>query len=152
MLGAGGVAGGVAAGKALDEKLTHGLPKDELYLYEHALHTGHSIVFVLAEDDEEADRVREAIASHNAESLDAAGESWWVGIREAEKADYEREGGDFSAAEPAYRTGFEAAMRTRFRDRDFGEAADDLRDLYPEHYGLDDFRRGYRRGHAHGTS
>lgn len=152
LLGAGGVAGGVAAGKALDEKLTHGLPKDELYLYEHALHTGHSIVFALAEDDRDADRAREALASHNAESLDAAGESWWVGIREAEKADYEREGGDFAAAEPAYRTGFEAAMRTRFRERDFDEAADDLRDLYPEHYGLDDFRRGYRRGRAHRTS
>jgi hypothetical protein len=151
VLGAGGVAGGVVAGKALDEKLTHGLPKDELYLYEHALHSGHSLVVALAEDDGEADRVREALASHNAESLDAAAESWWVGIREAEKADYEREGGDFAAAEPAYRTGFEAAMRTRFRERDFEEAADDLRHLYPEHYGLDDFRRGYRRGRSHRT-
>ena len=152
VLGAGGVAGGVAAGKALDEKLTHGLPKDELYLYEHALHTGHSIVFALADDDGESDRAREALASHHAESLDAARESWWVGIREAEKADYEREGGDFAAAEPAYRTGFEAAMRTRFRERDFDESADDLRDLYPEHYGLDEFRRGYRGGRAHVTS
>jgi hypothetical protein len=149
LLGAGGVAGGAAAGGALEEKLSRGLPKDELYLYEHALHSGHSVVFALVEDEDAAESVRTALAAGGAESLDAARESFWVGIREAERADYESAGGDFSEAEPAYRQGFEAAMRPKFRGRSFDEAAKDLRDLYPEYYGVEDFRRGFERGLRH---
>lgn len=149
LLGVGGVAGGAAAGGALEEKLSRGLPKDELYLYENALRNGHSIVFALTENDETADRVRSALATGGAESLDAARESWWVGIRDAERADYESAGGDFDAAEPAYRRGFEAAMRPGFAGRTYDEASKDLRDLYPEYDGLDDFRRGFERGRAH---
>jgi len=148
LLGVGGVAGGAAAGGALEEKLSHGLPKDELYLYEDALRRGHSVVFVLVEEDE-VDRTRAALDAAGAESLDAAKESWWVGIRDAERADYERDGASFSDAEPAYRQGFEAAMGPRFRGRGFEEASNDLRDLYPEYYGLEDFRRGYERGIRH---
>jgi hypothetical protein len=148
LLGAGGVAGGAAAGGALEEKLSRGLPKDELYLYEHALKNGHSVVFALVED-EEADRARAVLEAEGSESLDAARESWWVGIRDAERADYEREGADFSAAEPAYRRGFEAAMLPRFRGRSYDAASEDLRDRYPEYFGLNDFRRGYERGLTH---
>jgi hypothetical protein len=149
LLGAGGVAGGVAAGGALEEMQSRGLPKDELYLYEDALRSGHSVVFALADDEESADRARAALAAEGAESLDAARESWWVGIRETERADYERAGDKFGPAEPAYRAGFEAAMRPRLRGRSYEEAAEDLRDLYPEYYGLDDFQRGYWRGLLH---
>ncbi|HEY3169756.1 MAG TPA: hypothetical protein VGK08_02030 [Thermoanaerobaculia bacterium] len=148
LLGVGGIAGGAAAGGALEEKLSRGLPKDELYLYEHALKNGHSVVFALVED-EEADRARAVLEAEGSESLDAARESWWVGIRDAERADYEREGADFSAAEPAYRQGFEAAMLPRFRGRSYDAASKDLRDFYPEYFGLDDFRRGYERGLVH---
>jgi hypothetical protein len=149
LLGAGGIAGGVAAGGALDDKLSRGLPKDELYLYEDAIRRGHSVVFALVEE-KEADAARRALEAEGAESLDAARESWWVGIRDAERADYERDGADFAAAEPAYREGFEAAMRPRLRGRSFEEASKDLRDLYPEYYGLEDFKRGYGRGLRHG--
>jgi hypothetical protein len=148
LLGAGGAVGGAAAGGALDEKVTRGLPKDELYLYENALSTGHSIVFALA-DESEADRVRTALAAEGAESLDAARESWWVGIRDAERADYERDGGDFAAAEPAYRRGFEMAMRPAFRGRSYEDASNELRDSSPEHFGLGEFKRGYERGQRH---
>lgn len=147
ILGAGGVVGGAAAGGALEEKLSRGLPKDELYLYEDALRKGNSAVFALVEEHE-ADRARAVLAAEGAKSLDAARESWWVGIRDAEKGGYEREGADFSAAEPAYRQGFEAAMRPRFRNRDYEGASSDLRDLYPQVFGHDDFRRGYERGQA----
>lgn len=149
VLGAGGAAGGAAAGGALEDRTSRGLPKDDLYLYEHALHSGHSVVFALADDDDAAGRARAALAAEGAESLDAARESWWVGIRETERADYERDGGQFAAAEPAYRRGFEAAMRPRLRARSYEEAGETLRDLYPEYYGLDDFRRGYQRGLRH---
>ncbi|MDQ5858860.1 MAG: hypothetical protein M3542_11370 [Acidobacteriota bacterium] len=148
LLGAGGIAGGAAAGGALEEKLSHGLPKDEIYLYEHALRNGRSLVFALVEE-KEADRVRAALAAEGASSLDAAREDWWIGIRDAEEAEYERQGKDFSAAEPAFRQGFEAAMRTRFRDRDYGRASSDLRDLYPRVFGHNDFRRGYERGRGY---
>ncbi len=149
LFGAGGAVGGAIAGGHLEDKLSHGLPKDELYLYEDALRRGHSVVFALVEE-KEAHAARQALAAEGAESLDAARESWWVGIRDAERADYERDGADFSAAEPAYRRGFEAAMRPRFRGRGFDEASKDLRDLHPEHHGLNEFRRGYERGLRHG--
>lgn len=148
LFGGAGAVGGAIAGGALEEKLSRGLPKDELYLYEDALRRGHSVVFALVEE-KEADAVRRALEAEGAESLDAARESWWVGIRDAEKADYERDGADFSSAEPAYRQGFEAAMRPRFRGRGFDEAENDLRDLYPEYHGLDALRRGYERGLRH---
>jgi hypothetical protein len=148
LVGAGGIAGGVAAGEKLDDKASRGLPKDELYLYEDAIRRGHSVVFALV-NEREADVARSALAAEGAESLDAARESWWVGIRDAERADYERDGADFAAAEPAYRRGFEAAMRPRFHGRSFEEASNDLRDLYPEYFGLDDFRCGYERGLRH---
>jgi hypothetical protein len=148
LLGAGGVAGGAAAGGALEQKLSRGLPKDELYLYEHALHNGKSLVFALVEAAE-ADRARAALAAEGATSLDAARETWWVGIRDTERAEYEREGRDFSTAESTYRKGFEAAMRPRFHGRDYERASGDLRDLYPQDFGHDDFRRGYERGRAY---
>ena len=148
LFGGAGAVGGAIAGGALEEKLSRGLPKDELYLYEDALRRGHSVVFALVEE-KEADIVRRALEAEGAESLDAARESWWVGIRDAEKADYERDGAHFASAEPAYRRGFEGAMRTRFHGRSFEEASKDLRDLYPEHHGLEDFKRGYERGRRH---
>jgi hypothetical protein len=148
LFGAGGAVGGAIAGGALEEKMSRGLPKDELYLYEDALRRGHSVVFALVEEDQVA-RTRAALEAEGAESLDAARESWWVGIRDAERADYERDGASFSDAEPAYRRGFEAAVRPRFRGRGYEEASNDLRDLHPEHFGLDDFRRGYERGLRH---
>jgi hypothetical protein len=148
LFGAGGAVGGAIAGGALEEKLSHGLPKDELYLYEDALRRGHSVVFALV-DEKQVDAARRAIAAEGAESLDAARESWWVGIRDAERADYERDGADFASAEPAYRQGFEAAMRPRFRNRDFDKAKNELRDHYPEHHGLTEFKRGYERGLHH---
>ena len=149
ILGVGGIAGGAAAGKALEEKLSRGMPKDEIYVYEHALRDGRSLVFALVEADE-AERVRAVFETEGATSLDAARESWWVGIRDVEKAEYEREGSNFSAAEPAYRQGFEAAMRSRFREQDYDKASGDLRDLYPQVFGHADFRRGYERGRTYG--
>lgn len=149
LFGAGGAVGGAIAGGALEEKLSKGLPKDELYLYEDALRRGHSVVFALVAE-KEADAARSALAAEGAESVDAARESWWVGIRDTEGADYERDGADFAAAEPAYRQGFEAAMRPRFRGHSFDEGSKDLRDLYPEYHGLAEFKRGYERGLQHG--
>src|SRR5258705_4300099 len=51
LLGVGGTAAGIAAGGALEKELVSGLPHDELYLYEHALREGNSVVIAFIETD-----------------------------------------------------------------------------------------------------
>src|SRR5262245_29360819 len=53
LAGTAGVAGGAAAGGALENALTNGLPRDELYYYEHALGEGRAIVIVRTEDQDQ---------------------------------------------------------------------------------------------------
>ena len=49
----------------------------------------------MVDDDAEAERVRGLLTSRGAESVDAAREDWWIGVRDAEEAEYTRQGGDF---------------------------------------------------------
>jgi hypothetical protein len=100
----GAVAGG-AVGDQLDDTLSHGLSTDELYVYRDALQKGRSIVIVMVEDDAQATQVRQLIAGLGAESVDAAREAWWLGLRDAEEAEYTRHGGDFRKDELLYRLG-----------------------------------------------
>jgi hypothetical protein len=149
LFGAGGAVGGAAAGGALESRMSHGLPKDELYLYEDALRHGRSVLFVLTEDEAEAERARSVLAGEGAETLDAAREEWWIGIRDAERVHYEKEGGDFGADEPAYRGGLEAALHPQVRGRTYDEAQEFLRARHPELHAHAAFRRGFERGRAH---
>jgi hypothetical protein len=135
LLGAGGAVGGAVAGGALEDSLSKGLPKDEIYLYEDALRKGRSVVVALAEDEEGADRARAILLKEGAESLDAAREAWWTGLRTAEEGEYE--GPDFAGDETPYRRGFEAG------------ASGDTR---PEAEASSAFRRGYERGKAYRES
>jgi len=135
----GAVVGGVA-GAAVDRKLADGLPHDELFLYEDALRKGKSVVIAASEDDDGAERVRTILVSHGAESIDAARESWWVGLRDPEELEYRRDGGDFTRDEAKYRKGFEAAQRP---------IEPDLPKDFPDLAGDPAFRRGYERGRAH---
>lgn len=152
VLGAGGTVTGMAVGKALDEALADGLPRDELYLYEHALRKGRSVVIAFAENNESAERVREAFEDARAESIDAAGENWWRELRAAEEANYNSRGGDFRRDEESYRHGFEAALNTKWRGRPYDEAAPDLNKFFSEGGGEDAFRLGYERGLAYHKS
>jgi hypothetical protein len=139
----GAVAGGAVAGQ-LDNALSRGLPTDELYVYRDALRKGRSIVIVTAEDDAEAARVREVLAGLGAESVDAAREDWWIGLRDAEEVEYARQGGDFTKDEALYRMGFDAAFRQAARaDADF-----DLVTRYGSAANEPAFRAGYARGRA----
>ncbi len=147
ILGAGGAATGMAAGAALEKTMATGLPHDELYLYEDALRKGHSVVIAFAEDDDSAERVHNVLAQAGAESIDAARESWWLGLRPAEEENYQSQGEDFRQAEVSYRRGFEAALNPKRRDRSYEEVASELKETFRE---TDDaFRRGYTRGQAH---
>ena len=92
-LGLLGAAAGGAVGAQLDDTLSKGLPADELYVYRHALRMGRTIVVATVDDEAQARRVRELMARQGAESVDAAREEWWIGLRDAEEAEYTRAGG-----------------------------------------------------------
>lgn len=148
LLGAGGAATGMAAGNALEgsDALSQGLPRDELFVYEDALRNGRSVVIAAADSDEQAERARAALEAAGAESLDAARENWWVGLRDAEESEYVAEGRDFRTDEPVYRRGFEASLHPSARGRVYDEYADALRQSHSDIYGEHAFRRGYERG------
>jgi hypothetical protein len=149
LLGVGGAIGGAAAGEALEEGMADGLPRDELYLYEDALRQGRSVVIALTEDDEQDEAARNAMEEAGAESLDAAREDWWLGLRDVEEEDYTRQGGDFIADESHYRRGFQSALLPKTRGRSYDESAEFLSDCYGDLCNMKPFRRGYERGQAY---
>jgi hypothetical protein len=146
LLGVGGVATGAAAGAALESGLAEGLSRDEVYLYEDALRKRRSVVIAFAEDDDARDRIHNVLAQAGAESIDAARESWWVGLRDAEEEYYQTNGGDFRTDEVSYRRGFEAALNPIRRGRSYEEMASELKETYPEAAADEAFRHGYQRG------
>ena len=149
LLGIGGAGVGVAAGGALEDAVAEGLPQDELYVYEDALRQGRTVVIVVGDDDAQGESIRNILAQAGAESIDAARESWWVGLRDAEDEEYVGQGRDFKTDEPHYRKGFEAALHPRWRDRSYEENADILRERYGDAYDQEAFRRGYERGQTY---
>jgi hypothetical protein len=142
----GAVAGGAIGGQ-LDDVLSKGLPADELYVYRHALRTGRTVVIVMVDDDAEAERVRGLLASRGAESVDAAREDWWIGLRDAEEAEYARQGGDFRKDEEVYRMGFDAA----FRHASLAEPDAALRARYGSAADEPAFQAGFARGLTRGN-
>jgi hypothetical protein len=142
-------AGGAAVGTAIENALTHGVPKDEVFVYEDALRRGRTVLVALTDDEKQAEAARAALVRAGAESLDAAREQWWIGLRSAERERYVGGAVAFDRAEPSFRRGFEAALRVGLRGRTYAEAQAELRDLYPELYANEAFREGYERGSAY---
>jgi len=149
LFGAGGAAAGMAAGGAVEGQLADGLPHDELFVYEDALRQGRAVVITQLENDGQIYDVRAALDAAGAESVDAARESWWVGLRDAEDEDYTGQGRDFKVDEPIYRSGFEAALHPQLRGASYAESAERLRERYSDAYDRDAFRRGYERGQSY---
>jgi outer membrane lipoprotein SlyB len=146
LLGAGGAVAGAAAGSKMEESV-EGLPHDELFVYEDALRKGKSVVIVLTEDDAQTEIARNAVATlPGVESIDAARESWWIGLRDAEEEEYTGQGGDFKQDEAIYRRGFEAAQHPQMRGKTYGEMIERLRERYSDAYEAESFQRGYERG------
>jgi hypothetical protein len=142
-------AGGAAVGATLEEALTQGLPRDELFVYEDALRRGHSVVIALVEDDEVAETVRATLTSAGAESIDAARERWWLGLRSAEREGYEDGAHAFERDEAGFRHGFEAALGPGVRGRTWSESAEVLRARYGAEADSPAFRRGWERGQGY---
>ena len=144
-----GAAVGTAAGGAVEQSFDTGLPQDELFVYEDALRQGRTVVIVRTDDTALEETAQNVLTSAGAESLDAAREQWWVGLRDAEEAAYGAPDGEFSRVESTYRAGFEAALRPQLRGRSYEEAGEYLCEYYSAIYLEEPFRRGYERGQAH---
>jgi hypothetical protein len=145
LLGAGGIAAGVAAGHALETSVADGLPKDELFLYEDALRQGRSVLIAWT-DDQQRKEAGGIMNRAGAESLDAARERWWVGLRSAEEEHYRLKGRDFSKDEKGYRRGFEAALHADLREKSYDAAFEELRGRYGNECKEAAFQLGYERG------
>jgi hypothetical protein len=146
VLGALGGLVGWKAGDAADRNSNLGVPADELFVYEDALRQGRIVVIVLTEDRERHEAAREILTAEGAESVDAARQNWWLGLRDAEEAAYEAPDSEFAEVEADYRAGFEAALSPWGRDRSFDDAAPELRTHYGEACDQPAFQRGYARG------
>lgn len=146
ILGAGGAAAGAMAGRAMEEGIAEGIPRDELFVYEDALRRGRSVLISFVDDGDLADKARAELSHAGAESVDAARDEWWIGLRDAEREHYLKQGGNFDSDEAKYRLGFEAAMRPDCR----GKSCDGMKPKLIERYGQDvvnqPFREGYDRG------
>jgi len=156
ILGAAGAAVGGAAANKIEEHSYQGLPEDEIFVYEDALRKGRSVVIALAEDDGQAEQVRTVLEKEGAESVDAAREQWWIGLRSAEQGHYSASGKSFGDDERFYRMGFEAALHAKTRCMEFDQVSGAmdaaLEDVKREHPGKnveDAFVRGYQRGREH---
>ena len=156
VLGAAGATVGAAAGGKIEQSSYEGLPEDEIFLYEDALRKGRSVVIALAEDEASAASVRDVLKRAGAESVDAAREQWWTGLRSSEESRYEKSGRNFSEDEEFFRFGFQAAMHARTRCMEFDQvssamdaALEDVQARYPGKDVEEPFTRGYRRGREH---
>lgn len=149
--GTAGVAGGAVAGGALENALTNGLPRDELHVYEDALRKGRTILMFRTEDGEELESGRRILDENGAETVDAAREKWWIGMRDAECETYDSPG-DFTRIESTYRQGFEAALDLPNRGKNYAEALNYLEKHFADICHTREFRAGYDRGHVYAQS
>lgn len=153
VLGAAGAAVGAKVGGRLEESTAQGLPEDEIFVYEDALRKGRSVVIAMAEDEDSAARLRELLKTKEAESVDAAREQWWIGLRSSEEGHYSTTGRNFAEDEKFYRLGFEAALHSRTRCMEFDQVSaemdailEDVQKQYPDANVEEPFTRGYQRG------
>jgi len=144
-----GVGAGATAGGALEESLSMGLPKDELFLYEDALRQGRVVVAVFANDEDQAEAARALLGETGAESVDAARERWWTGLRDVEEEQYDASGHHFEEDEMLFREGFEAAQIADHENVDERDLLNYLASRYPDAHHTDPFRRGWVRGREH---
>lgn len=153
IVGAAGAAVGATVGDKIEKSTTQGLPEDEIFVYEDALRQGRSVVVGLAENEKSAALMRELMKREGAESVDAAREQWWIGLRSAEESHYAKAGKNFADDERFYRLGFQAALHAKTRCMEFDQVSGAmnaaLEDVQRQHPGEDveeAFTRGYQRG------
>jgi hypothetical protein len=152
LFGVGGVAAGVAAGGALDNSLSEGIPKDELFVYEDALKQGYTVLFVLTDDTDQRAAARQALKAAGAEDLDAARKRWWVGLVEPEKEVYKSPTEATAPPDQAYQRGITAALQEETSGKTYDEVKPYLQAHYGDVYKDEAFQRGYERCRAYSES
>ena len=103
-------------------------------------------MIAFADDAQVAESARAALYRAGAESVDAAREEWWLGLRDVEGEHYTNAGGDFRLDEAKYRLGFEAALHPDCRGKACGDMMTDLTKKYGAESATPAFREGYGRG------
>jgi hypothetical protein len=153
ILAAGGATIGAVVGGKFENAMTEGLPEDELFVYEDALRKGRSVLIALADDDAAAALIRELLITEGAETVDAAREQWWIGLRDAEQEHYSSFSRNLTDDEKFYRLGFEAALHARSRCKEYdqvlGEMTAQIEELERQNPGAEvaqAYQRGYERG------
>jgi hypothetical protein len=153
LLAIAGASGGGAVGSKLENAMTEGLPEGELFVYEDALRKGRSVLIALAEDESAAAPVRELLKVEGAETVDAARDQWWIGLRNAEHEHYSAFSRNLTENEKFYRLGFEAALHARSRCKEYDQVlsemtaqVEELERQYPGADAAEPFRKGYERG------
>ena len=156
VLGAAGATIGASVGGKAERSSYEGIPEDEIFVYEDALRRGRSVVIALVGNAGVASAVRDRLKASGAESVDAAREQWWTGLRSAEETRYAGSGGNFGGDEKFFRMGFEAALHARTRCMEFDQvsaamdaALEDVERRYPGAAVEEPFTRGYQRGREH---
>jgi hypothetical protein len=156
VLGAAGATLGAATGNKLEKDSSLGVPEDEIFVYEDALRKGRSVVIALTDSLDSSSQIRDLLTQEGAESIDAAREQWWIGLRSAEESRYPKSTRSFSADEKFFRLGFESAMHARTRCMEFDQvsaamdaALEDVKRQYPGENVEEPFVRGYQRGREH---
>jgi hypothetical protein len=141
------------AGAAVDDAASEGLPADELFVYEDALRRGRTVLIALCKDEATAASAHELLKAEGAETVDAARDEWWIGLRSAEQEHYLKLNKNFDQQEKFYRLGFEASLHAKSRCKEFdqiaSEMANHIEELHRHHPGAeieDAYRRGYERG------
>ena len=153
VLSAAGAAAGAVAGAKLENATAGELPEDEIFVYEDALRKGRSVLIVMTEQENRAKQLGELLSTEGAESIDAAREQWWIGLRSAEQEHYSTRNRNFTEDEKFYRLGFEAALHARTRCKEYDQVIgemtatlEDVRRRYPNANLDEPFTQGYERG------
>jgi hypothetical protein len=150
LFGAGGAVTGAVAGGALENALSDGLPKDEIFVYEHALEQGSTVLIALTEDARQHAEALRVLEASGAESLDAARDKWWIGMYDATEEQYLGQAGRPLQDDIEFRRGFDAALQPEVYGKPYDEALLYLQTHYPNTYRHDAFQRGYKHGRIRG--
>jgi hypothetical protein len=152
LFGAGGAIAGAAAGGALEDAMSTGIPKDELFVYEDALRQGHTVLIALTDDADQHDAALHILEEAGAESLNAARDRWWVGLLDPEAEVYTGQEGRTLTQNPAYQRGLAAALQAETFGKPYEQVIPYLQAHYADDYEEAAFRRGYERGRAYSES
>jgi hypothetical protein len=148
LLGAGSAATGALVGSMLERTSLEGLvPADEVFVYEDALAQGRSVLVVSPPTDL-LESVQTVLQAAGAESIDAAREDWWVGIRDSHRLRYAAPQVRELWDDPLCRAGFELGRWHQRKGLSEEEGESAARAEQPEGQDSKAFWLGYHAGRS----